>query len=92
MGWHRIPYQEKGYARYAAIQNIEVRLADARANLRKADREVRWMEVLLAQRAGQNAAGEWPALANDESPAGEQYWARQWDKLEELFKTALRSR
>lgn len=86
MGWRRVPYRERGYMRYAGLANIEVRLKDARANLRQAQREVTWLEGLLALRCNQEQAGQWPARAGDETDDGGAYWEQVWQALERRLK------
>lgn len=85
-GYHHVPYRQRGYMRYAGVANIEVTLADAQANLRRAQRELAWMEGLLALRTAQEHAGQWPARANDDSDDGTAYWDDIWRALEKRVK------
>ena len=58
--FHRVPYLEPGYATHAAAANIAIRLKEAKANLRLAQRQVDWLTELLEHRQGQTDE-EWSA-------------------------------
>lgn len=85
-GYRTVPYRQRGYMRYAAPQSIQVYVDHAKANLRRAQRELAWMEALLALRTAQEHAGQWPARANDESDDGTAYWDDVWRALEKRVK------
>ena len=85
-GYRNVPYRERGYMRYAAPQSVQVYVDHAKANLRRAQRELAWLEGLLAQRAAQVDAGQWPARAHDESEDGVTYWDDIWRALEKRVK------
>jgi hypothetical protein len=54
-----------GYAKYAAIQNIDAVLAMAKRDQTAAAEEVRWLLHLRRERAEQLEAGTWPPSTDE---------------------------
>ncbi len=60
------PKYRDSVATFASPEAIAAHLAKARAALRRAEREVEWLEALQTKRAAQVEAGLWPSAAKQE--------------------------
>lgn len=53
------------YAAHASPESIRALLTAERAERRRVDRRIAWLEDLLVQRSREVEAGAWPAKATD---------------------------
>ncbi|MFD8866048.1 hypothetical protein ACFV1F_17015 [Streptomyces sp. NPDC059590] len=53
------------YAEHASPESIQIQLKKTRAEGRRIQRRITWLEALLERRTAEREAGVWPAAAED---------------------------
>lgn len=58
------------YAAHASPESIQIQLKKTRAEGRRIERRITWLEALLERRTAERAAGAWPTPAEEAEPDG----------------------
>ena len=60
------PRYRELFAAHASPEAIDVHLRTARADLRRLERHIEWMEELHARRTAERKAGTWPTAREEQ--------------------------